>query len=74
MQDCAQPIHAKLTHECEDSALVKRLAKEQIPLTVCPLSNIQLRVFTLAKNAFTASFLSDEEKERYIAELDQAMN
>jgi len=109
----------------EDPALVKRLAKEQIPLTVCPLSNIQLCVFdtleehnlkrllkaglcatinsddpayfggyigenflrsqqaldldaddiyTLAKNAFTASFLSDEEKERYIAELDQAMN
>ncbi|MEE8262517.1 MAG: adenosine deaminase [Gammaproteobacteria bacterium] len=108
----------------EDPALVKRLAKEQIPLTVCPLSNIQLCVFdtleehnlkrllkaglcatinsddpayfggyigenflrsqqaldlnaddiyTLAKNAFTASFLSDEEKERYIAELDQAM-
>jgi adenosine deaminase len=29
----------------EDSALVDRLAKEQIPLTVCPLSNIKLRVF-----------------------------
>ena len=29
----------------EDSALVDRLAKEQMPLTVCPLSNIKLRVF-----------------------------
>lgn len=29
----------------EDAALVKRLAAEQIPLTVCPLSNIRLRVF-----------------------------
>ncbi len=109
----------------EDPALVKRLAEEQIPLTVCPLSNIKLCVFdtleehnlkrlleaglcatinsddpayfggyigenflrsqqaldlnaddiyTLAKNAFTASFLSDVEKRRYIAELDQAMN
>jgi len=35
----------------EDSALVERLAKEQIPLTVCPLSNIKLRVFdTLEKH------------------------
>ncbi len=109
----------------EDPALVKRLAEEQIPLTVCPLSNLKLCVFdtleehnlkrlleaglcatinsddpayfggyigenflrsqqaldlnaddiyTLAKNAFTASFLSDVEKRRYIAELDQAMN
>jgi adenosine deaminase len=31
-------------------------------------------IYTLAKNAFTASFLSDAEKKRYIAELDQAMN
>lgn len=29
----------------EDDALVERLAKEQIPLTVCPLSNVKLRVF-----------------------------
>lgn len=29
----------------EDPALVERLAEEQIPLTVCPLSNIKLRVF-----------------------------
>ena len=107
----------------EDPALVKRLAKEQIPLTVCPLSNLKLCVFdtleehtlkrllkaglcvtinsddpayfggyigenflrsqqalglaadeiyTLAKNAFTASLLNDAEKNRYIDELDQA--
>ena len=29
----------------EDPALVERLVREQIPLTVCPLSNIKLRVF-----------------------------
>jgi adenosine deaminase len=29
----------------EDDALVDRLVAEQIPLTVCPLSNIRLRVF-----------------------------
>lgn len=29
----------------EDPKLVERLVKEQIPLTVCPLSNIKLRVF-----------------------------
>ncbi len=29
----------------KDPALVKRLAKERIPLTVCPLSNLKLRVF-----------------------------
>ena len=29
----------------EDSALVERLVRERIPLTVCPLSNIKLRVF-----------------------------
>jgi len=29
----------------EDPALVARLRKEQIPLTVCPLSNVKLRVF-----------------------------
>ncbi len=33
----------------KDPALVERLAKDQIPLTVCPLSNLKLRVFpTLA--------------------------
>jgi adenine deaminase len=29
----------------EDSALTQRVARERIPLTVCPLSNIKLRVF-----------------------------
>jgi adenine deaminase len=29
----------------EDPALVKRLAHEQIPLTICPLSNVKLKVF-----------------------------
>src|SRR5262249_51518377 len=29
----------------EDAALMQRLAREQIALTVCPLSNLRLRVF-----------------------------
>jgi adenosine deaminase len=29
----------------EDEALVQRLVREQVPLTVCPLSNVKLRVF-----------------------------
>lgn len=29
----------------EDSRLMSRLARERIPLTVCPLSNVKLRVF-----------------------------
>ncbi|MCH8335926.1 MAG: adenosine deaminase [Proteobacteria bacterium] len=109
----------------EDRTLVERLAKDQMPLTVCPLSNIKLGVFkslqehnlkkllnaglcvtinsddpayfggyigenflqtqqalnlsaddihTLAKNSFTASFLSDEDKKRHIAEIDQMMS
>jgi adenosine deaminase len=29
----------------EDPALVERLARQQIPLTVCPLSNVKLRLF-----------------------------
>ncbi len=29
----------------DDAALVERLAREQIPLTVCPLSNVRLKVF-----------------------------
>jgi len=28
----------------EDPALVERLARERVPLTVCPLSNLKLRV------------------------------
>jgi adenosine deaminase len=105
----------------EDPALVQRLARERIPLTVCPLSNVKLCVFksledhtlkklldlglcvtvnsddpayfggyitenllasqqaleltwrdiyTLARNAFEASFLSVDEKQRLIAGLD----
>jgi len=108
----------------EDPALVERLVDEQMPLTVCPLSNVKLRVFdtleqhnlkqllqaglcatinsddpayfggyigenylrtqqalnlsdadihALTKNAFTASFLSNADKQRYIAELDRAI-
>jgi adenosine deaminase len=30
---------------CEEAALVARLARERMPLTVCPLSNIKLKVF-----------------------------
>jgi len=29
----------------DDAALVQRLARERVPLTVCPLSNIRLRVY-----------------------------
>ncbi len=29
----------------EDQALIDRLKREQIPLTMCPLSNVKLRVF-----------------------------
>jgi adenosine deaminase len=29
----------------EDPALVQRLARERVPLTVCPLSNVKLKVF-----------------------------
>ncbi len=108
----------------EDTDLVSRLVEEQIPLTVCPLSNLKLRVFNtleehnlktllhaglcvtinsddpayfggyigenflqsqralglgtddiyaLAKNAFIASFLDDDDKRRCIEELDLAM-
>lgn len=34
----------------EDDRLMKRLIKEQIPLTVCPLSNVKLRVFDQLKD------------------------
>jgi adenosine deaminase len=104
----------------EDDRLVGRLAEERIPLTVCPLSNVRLRVFadlkqhnlkrllargllvtvnsddpayfggyvadnfeatatalglsrdeviTLARNSFIASFLPDEAKAAYLAEV-----
>ncbi|GAB4037018.1 MAG: adenosine deaminase [Rubrivivax sp.] len=39
----------------EDPALVERLARERVPLTVCPLSNVKLRVFpTLAQHNLPA--------------------
>jgi adenosine deaminase len=39
----------------EDPALVKRLGDERVPLTVCPLSNVCLRVFgTLAEHPLPA--------------------
>jgi adenosine deaminase len=108
----------------EDPALTKRLATEQTPLTVCPLSNIKLRVFdtlenhnlgklldaglcatinsddpayfggyigenflqtqralglspdeiiTLARNSFVASFLSDQDRDRHLAEVDRVV-
>ncbi|HET9391894.1 MAG TPA: adenosine deaminase [Candidatus Rubrimentiphilum sp.] len=104
----------------EDPKLVEYLAKTQIPLTVCPLSNVRLRVvdrmqdhplkrmleaglratvnsddpayfggyvadnFTavynalkltdddlvqLARNSFESSFIDDERKQRYLAEI-----
>lgn len=34
----------------EDAALTARLAREGIPLTVCPLSNVKLRVFDTLRN------------------------
>ena len=108
----------------EDEQLVRRLVADQVPLTVCPLSNIKLRVFDkmtdhnlkkllqagicatinsddpayfggyinenylqtrraldltadditrLAKNSFTASFLSDADKAAYLAEIDAVL-
>jgi adenosine deaminase len=35
----------------EDQELVARLARERIPLTVCPLSNVKLRVFPTLQTA-----------------------
>ena len=105
----------------EDDALVSRLVDEQMPLTVCPLSNVKLRVFDslekhnlatmlerglcvtvnsddpayfggyigenflstqralglsiadvyrLGRNAFVASFLAEDDKQRLLDELD----
>ncbi len=105
----------------EDAALVDYLADRQIPLTVCPLSNVRLKVFdsmkqhnlmqmlasklcvtinsddpayfggyieenflalhqahgltaedvvVLVRNAFNASFLGRDAKDRYMCELD----
>ncbi|HAT34054.1 MAG TPA: adenosine deaminase [Janthinobacterium sp.] len=105
----------------EDRALTARLAREQIALTVCPLSNTKLRVFDtmarhnllelldagllvtvnsddpayfggymndnfeavfdalplglsharrLARNGFSAAFLAEDVKQRFLAEVD----
>ncbi len=41
----------------EDDALVERLVAEQVPLTVCPLSNVKLRVYdTLADHPIRTMF------------------
>jgi len=38
-------------HAMDDPALVERLARDRVPLTVCPLSNVKLRVYdTLAEH------------------------
>jgi adenosine deaminase len=109
----------------EDSRLVDTLRATQIPLTVCPLSNVKLRVFNrladhnlkrlldhglcvtlnsddpayfggyitenflavydalqlqsqdidrLARNAFQATFLPPEDKQRFLHELEQYSN
>ena len=108
----------------DDDKLVARLVKEQIPLTICPLSNLELKVVhnlkdhplktlmdkglmatihsddpayfggymdanylavahalnlspnnlaQLAKNSFTASWLPQTEKDKYITEIDQLL-
>ena len=53
----------------EDPKLIERLKKERIPLTVCPLSNIKLRVFqkmqdhnlkTLLENGLCVTINSDD--------------
>ena len=53
----------------EDPALVERLVRERVPLTVCPLSNVKLRVFehlglhnlaTLLKAGLMATINSDD--------------
>lgn len=106
----------------EDAELLKELAEKQIPLTVCPLSNLKLKVvkqmedlplkqlldtgimatvnsddpayfggymndnfyaitealnlgkddiLTLVKNSFKASFLPEEEKSKWLKELEK---
>jgi adenine deaminase len=41
----------------EDPALVRRLARDRIPLTVCPLSNVRLRVFDRIEDHNLAALL-----------------
>ena len=109
----------------EDAELVQELARKQIPLTTCPLSNVRLCVYPdlgkhplkllldagvsvtansddppyfggylldnwlacarelhleekhlvqLAKNSFSGSFLSQKEKEQWIAKIDRVVS
>jgi adenosine deaminase len=44
----------------EDERLVERLAVEQVPLTVCPLSNVKLRVFPSVREHNLPSLLDRE--------------
>ncbi|MEW4938816.1 adenosine deaminase [Acinetobacter baumannii] len=68
----------------EDEQLMARLINEKMPLTVCPLSNndnffaIQQaldltndELKQLAINSFEASFISDEEKQKWISEIQK---
>lgn len=43
----------------EDPDLVRRLARERIPLTVCPLSNVRLRVFDSLADHNLAALLGE---------------
>lgn len=43
----------------EDKALMQRLAQEKIPLTVCPLSNVKLRVFDRLQDHNLKSLLAN---------------
>lgn len=43
----------------EDSALLERLRRDQIPLTVCPLSNIRLKVYDSLKQHPILDLLED---------------
>ncbi|MES2825261.1 MAG: adenosine deaminase [Pseudomonadota bacterium] len=109
----------------EDVALTQRLIKDKVPLTICPLSNLKLRVvenlgnhnilqlldagivatinsddpayfggyindnliavvnalpmnsqqaMQLARNSFTAAFLDQQTKQRYLKEVDDFFN
>ncbi len=48
MRDALDLLHvARIdhgNHALDDPALIERLARERVPLTVCPLSNVRLRV------------------------------
>jgi adenosine deaminase len=48
VRDALDPLHvARIdhgNHALDDPALIARLAREQVPLTLCPLSNLRLQV------------------------------